>query len=380
MLTGVVAALNPRPLSASPADCRLPPTQRVTALPWAQQRLDISRAWTITEGAGVVVAVIDTGVDARHPMLAGAVLPGSDVVNGSGPADTDCQGHGTFVAGILAARRIDGIGFAGVAPAATILPIRQTNDGLDGTASALAAAIVAAAEQGASVINVSIVVATSSPELEAAVRYAQSLDVLVVAAVGNDAQQGDVTQYPAAYPGVLAVGALGPDDQPASFTQGQSEVDVVAPGVDILGPGAGGDGLVVGQQGTSFATPFVAGVAALVRAYRPQLNADQVRHRIQVTADPPASPDPRLGWGVVNPYRAVTAVLPEESGVMPQHSSPGAIAAPPAVTGAARGDPAAVLAALALVGGALVVVVWAYVSRRGRERGWRPAERAGSMR
>jgi type VII secretion-associated serine protease mycosin len=377
-LTLAVAPAVPAPAAyAAAGTCRLAPTSTVSDLPWAQRRLDVARAWRVSQGAGVVVGVVDTGVDARHPMLAHHVLPGVDVVNGTGPAWTDCQGHGTFVAGIVAARHVDGFGFEGVAPAATILPIRQTNDGNDGTAHSLAASIVAAVDGGASVINVSIVIATSAPELASAVTYARDHDVLLVAAAGNDARQGNAAEYPAAYPGVVAVGAVGPDDKPTSFSASGEPVSVVAPGSDILGPGAGGPGLVSGQQGTSFAAPFVAGVAALVRAYRPQLSAAQVKHRIEATADHPAAalPDRQLGWGVVNPYRAVTEVLPEEQGTAADTARAGRLPARTRAGGPVVDDRPAVFAALGLALGAGLILVGALIVARGRQRGWRPAER-----
>jgi membrane-anchored mycosin MYCP len=368
--------------SGAPATpCRLPPTQRITAVPWAQRRLDLARVWPITEGAGVVVGIVDTGVQATHPMLAGRVLPGVDVINGGGTAQTDCQGHGTFVAGIAAAGHTPGVGFAGVAPAATILPIRQANDATDGTDQSLAAAIVAAVDHGAWVINVSIAVAASTPSLAGAVQYAQLHDTLVVAAAGNDAQQGDAAQYPAAYPGVLAVGAIGADGKPTRFSGTHSGVAVVAPGADILGPGAGGDGLVAAQEGTSFSTPFVSGVAALIHAYRPHLTAEQVRRRIEVTADHPAArlPDPQLGWGVINPYRAVTAVLPEERGLAAQ-TAPAPRLPAPGVPRVVRSDSGrAVVAAVALVLAAALIAIGSVIAVRGRRRGWRPAERGAAL-
>lgn len=315
--------------AAPPRTCDLPTTETIAAEPWASQRLGYRSVWSVTRGAGVTVAVVDTGVDGSHPMLAGRVLPGVDVVNGGGRADTDCAGHGTAVAGIIGAQPVAGMGFAGVAPEATILPVRQANT-IDGTVSTLAEGIRAAVDAGARVVNVSVVVPASVPALSRAVTYALDHDVVVVAAAGNDAQQGDPGKYPASYDGVIAVGAVDADGNPGTFSESCVNLSVVAPGVDIVVPGAGGPGLVANQNGTSYAAPFVAGVAALVRAYRPELTAAQVKHRIEATADrlvtaqpttaqPSAGqsiavlPDPEYGFGMVNPARAVTAELPEES-------------------------------------------------------------------
>lgn len=353
--------------------CVLPPTAELPDRPWAQARLGIERVWPLSTGAGVTVAVVDTGVDGRHPLLSGRVLPGQDVKNG-GRADTDCVGHGTLVAGLIAARASTGTGFAGVAPGVTVDPVREADNATDGTTGDLAHGIDAAVAAGARVINVSIVTGEDSPLVRAAVDGALRRDVVVVAAAGNDFGQGNPVQYPAGYPGVIAVGAVGADDTRAQFSQ-TGAVTVVAPGSAVTGPGAGGPGLVTGQSGTSYAAPFVSGVAALVRAYRPELSAAQVVHRIQVTADHPAAgplPDPQLGWGEVDPYAAVSAVLPEEHGARPVTDA----AVPlPAAPPPARADRSGMVAALAAGGGlagAGLILAAAVVLPRARRRGWRP--------
>jgi type VII secretion-associated serine protease mycosin len=349
----------------------LPATSLDHAVPWPQRRLDFQRVWPVTQGAGITVAVVDTGVDAQQPFLRGAVLPGVDVINGGGTANTDCDGHGTFVAGIIAGRTVPGFGFAGVAPEATILPIRQANATTDGTALSLAEGIRAAVDAHARVINVSIVTARPTLVLANAVRYAQAHDVVIVAAAGNDFAHGNAVQYPAGFPGVLAVGAVDSSGRRAGFSETGPDISVVAPGANLLGPGAGGVGLVTAAGGTSFAAPFVAGVAALVRAYRPALTAAQVIARIEATADHPAGtlPDPGLGWGEVNPYAAVTAVLPSERSDATAPARPGASA--PAHPSRASGQSRRLSVELALAGGALVVLVLlaaGFIVRRGRPR------------
>lgn len=344
------------------------------AVPWPQQQLGFSRVWQVTRGAGVTVAVVDTGVDGQQPFLRGAVLPGIDVINGSGAADTDCDGHGTFVAGLIAGRQRTGFGFAGVAPGATILPVRQANSTSDGTAHTLAAGIVAAVNAHAQVINVSIVTAAPTQELTDAVKYAVAHDVVIVAAAGNDYSSGNAVQYPAALPGVLAVGAVDASGKRASFSETGPDIGVVAPGVNLLGPVARTSGLVTVAGGTSFAAPFVAGVAALIRSYHPALTAAQVINRIEATADHPAGslPDPGLGWGEVDPYAAVTAVLPGEAGATARPVS-SAVPVPRAASGA--GD-AAMLAAGTVAGGMVAAVLILFASgvvRRARARRWRPA-------
>jgi type VII secretion-associated serine protease mycosin len=377
-LVTVALAAPAGPAAAVPviANCgsagSLPATALNHTVPWAQRALDFRRVWPVTRGAGVTVAVVDTGVDAAQPFLAGAVLPGYDVVNGGGVADTDCDGHGTFVAGLIAGRQLPGFGFAGVAPDATILPIRQANSAQDGTAETLAAGIIAAVNRGAQVINVSIVTTQLVLPLTRAVQYALDHDVLIVAAAGNDYSGGNDTEYPAALPGILAVGAVDSTGQHASFSESGSYVSVAAPGTNLLGPGAGGVGLVT-ESGTSFATAFVSGVAALVRSYYPNLTVPQVIKRIEATASHPPGklPNSSLGWGIVDPYEAVTAVLagPHRTGRAARVSVK--LAAPgPRTPGFAH------LAAGIAVGGsglAAAILLAGGVVTRGRRRRWRPA-------
>ncbi|GGI69242.1 peptidase S8 [Saccharopolyspora subtropica] len=302
------------PVTSAQTGCRPPSPQVSHTTPWAQQLLRPERVWELTRGDGVVVAVLDSGVDARTPQLAGSVLPGVDVITpGGGTADTDCYGHGTFVAGIIAAQPMPGIGFAGVAPGARILPVRDAWGSDDGSAATMARGIRVAVDSGARVINISASTDYPDEGLRAAVDYAKARDVLIVAAAANDAQQGNPTTYPASYPGVLAVGAIDASGRRADFSQTGPFLGLVAPGVDVQSIGPGGPGHWQGD-GTSYATPFVAGTAALVRAYHPELTAQQVLDRLLRTAIHPgvSVPDPELGWGTVNPYGAVTAVLPTE--------------------------------------------------------------------
>ncbi|MFB9909048.1 type VII secretion-associated serine protease mycosin [Allokutzneria oryzae] len=348
----------------------IPPATVVEARrPWAQHRLMPERVWPLTKGAGVTVAVVDTGVDGDVPQLAGRVLPGRDVTSGRGGADDDCVGHGTFVAGIIAAAQVNGIGFAGVAPEATILPIRQSGDGKDGSASGLAAGIRAAVDAGARVINVSAAAFYTVPELAAAVDYATAKDVLIVAAAANAAQEGNPKAYPAAYPAVVAVAATGVDGARGQFSETGDYISLAAPGVDVLSVGPRGPGHLAGT-GTSYAAPFVAGTAALVRAYHPTLTAAQVKDRLIATADHPprTMPDPQVGWGVVNPYAAVTAVLPETK----PRNGPVTIAAPAPPKPV---EPAVWIALAAAAGVAVALAGLAGVRQlapQGRRRGWRP--------
>ncbi|MCW6010065.1 S8 family serine peptidase, partial [Micromonospora sp. CPCC 205371] len=175
--------------SAAPGDNCADPGQVYTPVPWQQQMLGPDRVWPFTQGGGVTVAVLSSGVDAGHPQLAGQVSQGFDAVANSGRADNDCLGLGTQVAGVIAARQVSSIGFAGVAPRVTILPIRVIGDRGSGGAVAepaiLARGINAAVQRGANVIAVAAVSYTDSPALQGAVANAIGNGVVVVAGAGD---------------------------------------------------------------------------------------------------------------------------------------------------------------------------------------------------
>ena len=206
-----------------------------TSTPWAQQALGFSSAWPLTPGADVTVAVVDSGVDA-NPQFGDRVTVGPDLAGatfGDVRRGADCVGHGTSVASIIAAAPLAGISFAGVAPQAAILSIKITNsDTFPGQVTAQA--IRDAVNLGANVINLSLATTVSTPALQAAVQFAQARNVVVVAAAGNDEPDGAAGPfYPAAYPGVLSVGAIGPDGSLASFSDTRTPVSVTAPGIDV---------------------------------------------------------------------------------------------------------------------------------------------------
>ncbi len=324
-LAGAAVTVSAAPVAtAGPADaqCAGPATTPGPRTPWAQLRLGAERAWVLTRGESTLVAVLDTGVSATAPALAGAVEAGRDVVSG-GRADTDCSGHGTFVAGLLAARPAAGTGLAGVAPAARVLPIRVTDNPDQVNPAMLAAGIRAAVDASAQVVAVPVSTPTDSAAVRAAVVYAQRRDVLVVAAAetaaadptGGPNAGPSAPAYPAALPGVLAVAPIGPDGTPTTDTSVASRPALAAPGDNLTSIAPRGPGNIA-ASGHGLAVAFVAGAAALVRSYRPQLGAAAVQHRIEVTADHPSDhlPDPLLGYGIVDPLAAVATVLPEESG------------------------------------------------------------------
>jgi type VII secretion-associated serine protease mycosin len=350
----------------------------VTDAPWAQRHYDLAALAQQSEGAGTTVAVIDSGVDASHPQLREAVRPGADMLVRGGDGREDCVGHGTAVASVIAARPVAGVAFQGVAPAVSILPVRVSErteiDGAPGEGDIrdLAAGIRAAtsSEPKPAVINLSISTTTDHPELRAAVEQALAADIVLVAAVGNNHERGNPTPYPAAYDGVLGVGAIGPDGLRLAESQAGSYVDIVAPGDGIVAAAPGGGHMAF--EGTSLAVPFVAATAALIRARYPGLGQADVVRRLLATADPaPGSrPSPEYGYGVLNPARALTEVL-----IPPV---PGAAAAPlaagPDEPGAARAPAVSttLLAASVLVTASMVILATAAALPSGRRRRWRP--------
>jgi membrane-anchored mycosin MYCP len=300
---------------AAPACVAPQPADRASdEPPWAQVHQGLNRLAGLADGAGVLVAVVDSGVDATHPQLTGAVVAGLDLLDAGSDGRVDCVGHGTAVASIVAGRARPGVAFRGVAPAATVFPVRVSERGDDesgGRAAPLAevaAAVRRCAERGARVINLSLTTDRDDPALREAVRYARARDALVVAAAGNRFEAGNPLQFPAAYEGVVGVGAVQADGARVPASQTGPHVDLVAPGADITAAARGGG--YARYAGTSFAAAFVAGTAALVRQYHPELTADQVAQRLLATADA-LNPDPTSGFGagLVNPYRAVTASL-----------------------------------------------------------------------
>ncbi|EME60536.1 type VII secretion-associated serine protease mycosin [Amycolatopsis decaplanina] len=425
--------------------------------PWGQEYLQIEKVHQLMRGAtksvggGIKVAVIDTGVSA-HPYFGGRVESGGDYVanpgGGKAPGLEDCDGHGTEVAGIIAANPPDAsIGFRGVAPDATILSIRQSSQNYEeaekksepppvsssappassnnpgsqlppssqgngavggaadgtapgqdkggrqqeqgktaGTLTTLAQAVVRAVDQGSNVINMSVdncrsatgSITKGEQELQAAVNYAVERNVVVVAAAGNvgdKCPQNDqpdprspktIVTPPWFSEDVLSVAAIDDTGGVAEFSVHGPWVSVAAPGTKIisLDPAEGSSSLanltIEGGkdpgpiQGTSFAAPYVAGVAALVRAKFPELTAREVMTRIKATAQHPAAPGGRdnfVGFGVIDPIAALTAIVPSEADKAKPVQLPANL--PPANDR----DPAPMIVALAGTGGGLVALL-----------------------
>lgn len=302
---------------------------------WQLAALDARDAWKVSTGKGVVVAVIDSGVDATHPDLVGQVLPGIDLVDpAAGDAGkVDPVGHGTTVAALIAGSDRDNSGVEGIAPEAKILPIRvldQENKYDD--PDIVARAVRWAVDHGATVINLSLGGAMRSESIADSLGYAAAHDVVVVACTGNVATDPSIHQvwYPAREPGVVAVAGLGPTRTTMArmgtmTVDGQSqdalwsgsltgpETVLTAPAVNLTGAKPGGGYWQV--QGTSFAAPLVAGAASLVRARYPAMNAANVINRLIETAKDlgPKGRDDRFGYGEVDPVAALRDSVGEVS-------------------------------------------------------------------
>jgi type VII secretion-associated serine protease mycosin len=271
--------------------------------------LRVDRAWDISQGSGITVAVVDTGVDLDHPDLAGRLVAGHNFVNNSSNPQDDV-GHGTMVAGIIAADRNNHRGIAGIAPLAKVMPVKVLGSDGTGTDGDIAAGITWATDHGAEVINLSLGGAGNDPVLRDAVAYAIAHDAVVVAAAGNDG--AETVGYPASYPGVIAVSATNHGGQLTAFSSWGWRVDIAAPGLDITSTALGPTEAYETESGTSFSSPIVAAVAALVRAHNPGWTETQVRARLLATARDVGPPgvDAAFGHGIVDALAALDDTHP----------------------------------------------------------------------
>jgi minor extracellular protease Epr len=279
---GVVAVEVDQPVQAHDvvAAADRTPNDTLWSHQWGLRKVGGPAAWDRHVGTpDTVVAVLDTGVDALHPDLAGNVLPGYDATLRTAGGMLDLNGHGTHVAGTIAALTDNDRGVAGMCWQCAILPVKVLSSTGSGSLSDVAAGIVWAADNGADVINMSLGGTSTMSLLHAAVQYAASLDVVLVASAGNDGVT--TVNYPAGYPEVIAVASSTSEDTRSSFSNHGSWVDVAAPGSSIASTVPGGYG---GMSGTSMAAPHVAGAAALLRSFVPGATAASARTALEDTA------------------------------------------------------------------------------------------------
>lgn len=335
---------------------------------WYLSALGITKAWTVSRGANIKVGVLDSGIDGKHVQdLRDAVVSGKNFA-GVGAADgqTPLGAHGTEVASVLAGRG-HGAGHAsgviGSAPAASLVSIVRPMS--NGEYATMAAAIRWGVDQGIKVLNVSLDFIADEPVMKSAIAYAEAHDVVVVAAAGND-PIGHNVDLPGAYPGVIAVSGIDADLEidhnattgkgvvlAAPYSTGPTNSDGSAPaghGLVVAEPLGAPEGQYGNVAGTSFATPIVAGIVALVRAKFPQLDAANVINRLIKSATPMGSgrPNDQYGYGIVNAYRAVTAdIAPVTANPLgslnptaPASTSPPASSSPPVSNSPASTPPA----------------------------------------
>ncbi|MEV0262209.1 type VII secretion-associated serine protease mycosin [Streptomyces sp. NPDC050617] len=269
--------------------------------------------WQSSTGKGVTVAVIDSGVNPSLPDLRGQVLKGKDFSDKPGDERTDYASHGTGMAAIIAGTGKGG-GF-GLAPGAKILPLRasdskptsRTDDGYAKFSKSVGAAIRYAADSEAKVINISLGVVSSTPDLTNAVKYARSKGKLIFASVGNSGKKDNSVMYPAATPGVVGVGAVDKNLKSAAISERGPQVDFVAPGTDIVHMCEGGSQVCMGD-GTSASSALASASAALVWSKHPDWTANQVTRVLLNTAGGPVNGQKRsdtVGYGMIRPRIAL---------------------------------------------------------------------------
>lgn len=273
---------------------------------WHLSKIQAPAAWDVSTGSSsVVVAVIDTGVLASHPDLAGKVLAGGYdfVANDNDP--TDENGHGTAVSGTIAPAADNSLGVVGVSWTNPILPVRVLDAAGSGNYSAICNGITYAADRGAKIINLSLGGTSSSSTLQSAVNYAWNKNCVVVAAAGNNGN--NITFYPAACTNVVAVSATNPSDTRPTWSNYGSYVDVSAPGENIWT--LSGSNSYAAWSGTSFSSPVTSGIVALMASANTSLNNANLVDLLLKNSDDIGSAgyDVYYGNGRVNALRAVTA-------------------------------------------------------------------------
>ncbi len=293
-------------------DALMDPAFESDTTSYAFTRIQALAAWEISTGSPqVVVAVIDSGVKLDHPELAGQLVAGYDFVHKHDHPEDD-SGHGTHVAGLIAAILGNNQGIAGVCPSCRIMPIKVLNANNVGTWGDLAEGIIFAANHGARIINLSLGSFSPSQTLNEAIAYARQYDVVIVAAAGNSGLNQPF--YPAALDGVLAVSATSAQDGWWTLSNYGDFVDLAAPGDLVYSTYHDLDNTYGGyafMSGTSMATPLVSGLAGLLLSLEPNLNAEDVATLLQDGAEDlgTSGRDPYYGYGRINAQRSLSLLI-----------------------------------------------------------------------
>ncbi|MGX8906341.1 type VII secretion-associated serine protease mycosin [Streptomyces netropsis] len=304
----VITALLAAAMSVGPAQA-----DTVRSQQWYLDAMKANEMWRISTGAGVTVAVIDSGVDAKLPDLRGQVLPGKDFSGISGGAQSDYDGHGTSMAMLIAGtgKSQEGKGAMGLAPGSKILPLRVISSSAPATqtlpGTAMSSAIRFAADSDAKIINISLGSPGEDPGEAKAIEYAISRGKLVFASVGNAGNKGNRVEFPAAFPGVVGVAAVDEDIKATAESERGPQVDLAAPGDNMITTCKGGTGICRGH-GTSDATALASASAALLWSVHPDWTANQITRVLINTAGGPQNGDKRsdsIGYGVVRPRIAL---------------------------------------------------------------------------
>jgi type VII secretion-associated serine protease mycosin len=283
--------------------------------------MGLDKAWNLGLGdSRVIIGVVDTGADLKHPDLVKQFVPGYNVITKGAESPMDDNGHGTHVSGIAAAEADNGIGIAGVAPHCKVMPVKALDRKGEGNTYDIAEGIYWAVDHGARVINLSLGGRGASQALRDAVDYAVSKRVVLVAAMGNGDENGvgqNWPTFPASYSGVIAVGAVDKQRTVTEFSNWGSWISVVAPGNDILSTMPtypvfqtttnGYQQNYDMMPGTSMASPMVAGVCALILSRYPAMTPAQVKAKLETTARHlgDAGFNEKYGYGLVDAFRAV---------------------------------------------------------------------------
>jgi len=277
------------------------PNDPSRSIQYAWGKIGAYEGWGYNQGLGsTVIAVVDSGIQLNHPDLDAKIVAGYDYVDDDTAAD-DGNGHGTHVAGIAAAETNNGIGIAGTCPNCKLMPVRVLDNSGAGYTSDVAAGILLAANNGAKVINLSLGGTSTNATLENAVNQAWSKGAVVVCAAGNNGDKGNPIMYPGYYANCLAVGATTSTDARATYSEYGTWVDIAAPGSGIYSTYKGS--AYTSLNGTSMASPHVAGVAGLLASQG--LNNAEIRARLENMADKISGTDTYWSNGRLNLLRSV---------------------------------------------------------------------------